>query len=448
MLTYEEARKFIEETSKYGSILGLTSMRALMKELKDVQNTIPTIHIAGTNGKGSVGAYLASICKEAGLKVGRYCSPAVFDPLECWQYDERNISKEEYALCMSQVKDACDIVASCGIQPTVFELETAMAFVYFAKMKPDILLLETGMGGKTDATNVVEHPLACVFTTISYDHMQFLGESLEEIASVKAGIMKPGAIAFWGEQKAEVESVLAQKAESFACKKCRVNSQTIQLISEKPDKMEFLYQGKTYTTKMAGYYQMQNAALAITVFRGLYKDSLLNRPNLEECIEDVIRIGIENTFWPGRFEVLGNNPLIIMDGAHNEDAAKRLKQTLENCFTNQPVTYIIGVLSDKEHKKMLEIMLPYASKGYIITPQNSRGMDGELLLEEARELGKQFCLDIDMEFCASIREALDKAIGYGIENRQPILAFGSLSYLGSLKEEYKQICESRNENDR
>ena len=215
MLTYEETRRFIEETAKSGSILGLDNMRALMNELGNVQNSIPTIHIAGTNGKGSVGAYLASICKEAGHKVGRYCSPAVFDPLECWQYDGRNITEDEYAYCMSQVKEACDIVvekySKQGIHPTAFELETAMAFVYFAWKKPDILLLEVGMGGETDATNVVDRPLACVFTTISHDHMQFLGNTLEEIASVKAGIMKPGAYVCWAHQEPEVERVLERK---------------------------------------------------------------------------------------------------------------------------------------------------------------------------------------------------------------------------------------------
>ena len=204
MLSYEEARLFIENTTRFGSILGLTSMRALMEELGNPQDDVPVIHIAGTNGKGSVGAYLASIFKAAGLKVGRYCSPAVFEPLECWQYDGRNISKEEYADVLSQVKTACDIVVSKGIQPTVFEVETALAFVYFKTMQVDILLLETGLGGETDATNVVSHPLACVFTTISRDHMQFLGETLTEIASVKAGIIKENAFVFSAEQETEV----------------------------------------------------------------------------------------------------------------------------------------------------------------------------------------------------------------------------------------------------
>ena len=195
MLTYKEAREFVEESKSRGSVLGLANMRALMEELGNPQNTIPTVHIAGTNGKGSVGAYLASICKEAQFKVGRYCSPAVFDPLECWQYDGRHITEDEYADCMSQVKNACDIVVSKGIYPTAFEIETALAFVYFAKMKPDVFLLETGMGGDEDATNVSKSVLLSVITSISYDHMAFLGNTISEIATHKAGIIKKKQLA-------------------------------------------------------------------------------------------------------------------------------------------------------------------------------------------------------------------------------------------------------------
>ena len=463
MLTYEEAREFIQETSKYGSVLGLDNMRALMNELGNVQNTIPTIHIAGTNGKGSVGAYLASICKEAGFKVGRYCSPAVFSPLECWQYDGRLITEEEYAECMSQVKAACDILATRSIHPTAFEVETALAFVFFSKMKTDVFLLETGLGGETDATNVVDNPLACVITTISRDHMQFLGDTLKEIATVKAGIMKPGAHIIWGEQEPEVEAVLNDRYEEVYNRgvefdnpptKGEVYFSRTELIYQKPGELKFSYLGQNFITKMSGLYQMKNAVLAIELFDNIWprllfglKDEMemwQDENNSLDCwmdMEYACRLGVYNATWPGRFEVLGNNPLFIIDGAHNEDAAKQLAQTIENSFTNQPLTYIIGVLSDKEHKKMLEIMLPYASKVYTITPENARGMDGRVLLEEAKEVCMEQNLSVDMEFCESIVDALDKAMDYAIKNNQPILAFGSLSYLGSLRNAYASILK-------
>lgn len=455
MLTYEEARNFIQETSKYGSVLGLDNMRALMEELGNIQNTIPTIHIAGTNGKGSVGAYLASICKEAGFKVGRYCSPAVFSLLECWQYDGRNITEEEYAESMSQVKAACDILATRSIYPTAFEVETALAFVYFSKMKPDVFLLETGLGGETDATNVIENPLACVITTISRDHMQFLGDTLEEIATVKAGIMKPGAHIIWAKQEPEVEEVLNRKFEEVLKlgeemgnppTKGEVYFSRTELIYQKPGELKFSYLGQNFITKMSGLYQIKNAVLAIELFDNIWPRLLFGLKDEMEMWQDennslcswmdmeyACRLGVYNATWPGRFEVIGNEPLFIIDGAHNEDAAKQLAQTIENSFTNQPLAYIIGVLADKEHKKMLEIMLPYASKVYTITPDNARGMDGTLLLEEVAEVCKEQKLSVEVEFCPSIGEAVDKAREYAMQHNQSILAFGSLSYLGSLK---------------
>lgn len=460
MLTYREAQEFVEQSKSRGSVLGLTSMRALMEELGNPQNGIRIIHIAGTNGKGSVGAYLASICKEAKFTVGRYCSPAVFDALECWQYDGRYITEEEYAENMSQVKSACDIVASRGIYPTAFEIETALAFVYFSKMQPDVLLLEVGMGGETDATNVIDHPFACVFTKISRDHMQFLGDTLEEIATIKAGIMKPGALVFWGEQEPQVERVLEEKfAEVLKMGKRIGNppilgdvySSRVKLISQKPGELRFSYLGVNYMTRMAGLYQMQNATLAIAVFDAIWPKLLFNLQNEMEMWSDkdapiagwmdmeyASRAGILYANWPGRFEVLGNQPLFLVDGAHNEDAARQLAKTLENCFTNQHLAYIIGVLADKEHKKMLEIMLPFADKVYTITPPNPRGLDGELLLEEVEEVGNVLKHRIEAEYCESIVEALEKAHAYGIAHDVPVLAFGSLSYLGQLKEAYKQ----------
>lgn len=517
-MTYEQARKFIEQTTKFGSVLGLVSMNALMDELGNVQNTVPIIHIAGTNGKGSVGAYLAAILKEAGLKVGRYCSPAVFHPLECWQYDGRMITEEEYAAIMSQVKEACDIVVSKGIQPTVFEVETAAAFLYFSQMPTDILLLETGLGGETDATNVVKHPLACVFTNISRDHMQFLGETLTEIATVKAGIIKAGAKVFSAKQQPEVEDVLkryyninnsyfrnAQSSmeESMLEKNCfikkqaeeeatnqvcfhkkheewsnfgkqsivRENQQEIKfvdeeklhLISQTAGELVFSYKGVEYTTQLSGSYQMKNAALSIEVAEEMLdilcivktetqmalqplKNGNINqniskadtRNNICNQKASIIRNGIKNTFWPGRFEVLTKDPLCIMDGAHNEDAACMLLRTLENCFTKSSLVYIIGVLADKEHKQMLKIMQTYANKVYTITPPNARALDAKALAEEAKEFYQ------DVTACESIEQAVTESFIYAREHEKSILAFGSLSYLAELKDAiYGMISECR-----
>ena len=461
-MTYQEAKAYVEESKKRGSVLGLSNMQALMNELGNPQNEIPTIHIAGTNGKGSVGAYLASICKEAGFTVGRYCSPAVFDELESWQYDDRYITEEEYADVMTNVVKACDAISAREgepFAPTYFELETTLAFVYMAQMKPDVFLLETGMGGKEDATNVVENPLACVFTKISMDHMQFLGESLAEIATQKAGIMKPGARIFWGEQEPEVREVLKEsfervvhEGEKLGLETVRgdVYSRCMEFLSSTPEKLEFSYLGIDYETHMTGLYQMENATLAIAVFDAIWPTLLLglqdqmeywnaNNESLVSWVdmEYACKVGVANAYWPGRFEVLGTEPFFAMDGAHNVDAVRQLAATIENCFTNQPVNFIIGILADKAHEDMLEIMMPFANQIYTITPPNPRGLSGEVLAEEVSHW------NTNVTACQSIEEAVQMALSQSEKDGCPILAFGSLSYLGKLKETYKQISESR-----
>lgn len=426
-MTFEEARKFVAETSKTGSVLGLESICNLMGELDNIQDELPVIHIAGTNGKGSTGSYLQAIFEAAGLTTARYCSPAVFDPLEVFQYCGTNISESEYANVMSQVKNACDILVSKGkAMPTVFEIETAAAFVWFYEKKPDVVLLEVGMGGETDATNIIKHPLASVITTISRDHMGFLGENVEEIAEVKAGIIKEKCPAFSAWQQSGVEQVLFKHAQKKQAELRMVDEKACELLEEQFGRLSFSYKGKNYVTGMAGLYQIKNAALAIEVAEYLLP-KMMEKKASQGAVEEIIKKGIEAARWAGRFEVVHTEPLVIMDGAHNEDAAKQLAKTVHNCFPEQKLTYIIGVLADKEHGKMLELMLPYADQVYTVTPDNPRALDGKQLAEEVRNFHQK------VETCDSVTEALKKALQKAKEKNEPVLAFGSLSYLGELK---------------
>ena len=427
MMTFEEARRFIAESSKTGSILGLESICNLMRELGNIQDQLPVIHIAGTNGKGSTGAYLQAIFEQAGFTTSRYCSPAVFDPLEVFQYCGTTISESEYAHVMSQVKTACDILVSKGNpMPTVFEIETAAAFVWFYQKKPDIVLLEVGMGGETDATNIVKNPLASVITTISRDHMGFLGEKVEDIAAVKAGIIKEKCPVFSAPQQSGVEQVLFKHANRKQAELRMVEEGDCQLLEEAFGRLSFSYKGKNYVTGMAGLYQIKNAALAIEVAEYLLP-KMMEKKSSQAAVEGIIKKGVEAARWAGRFEVIQKEPLVIMDGAHNEDAAKQLAQTVHNCFPKQKLTYIIGVLADKEHGKMLELMLPYADQVYTVTPNNPRALDGKQLAEEVRNFHQE------VEACDSVTEALKKALQQAKEKKESVLAFGSLSYLGELK---------------
>jgi dihydrofolate synthase/folylpolyglutamate synthase len=318
--------------------------------------------------------------------------------------------------------------------PTVFEIETAAAFVWFSERKPDVVLLEVGMGGATDATNVISRPIASVITTISMDHMQFLGDTVAKIAAVKAGIIKEGCPVFSAPQEDAVTEVLQSVAREKHAKLVLLDAGASRLLEQKPGLLRMEYRSVAYgtlllETKLAGIYQLRNAALAA-------ETALALLPGLVSDVgerEAVVQQGIADAAWPGRFEVIGRNPLFIIDGAHNEDAAKCLERTLQNCFTNTKLTYIIGVLADKEHEKMLRILLPHADAVYTVTPDNPRALRAEALRDEAAKLhGNVTC-------CGLIRDAVSQALFHAKEAGTPILAFGSLSYLRDLKTAYNEL---------
>lgn len=430
--TYEEARAYSKTISKTGSILGLTSIKNLMRELGNVQEKLQILHIAGTNGKGSTGAFLAAILKEAGFSVGRYTSPAVFTPLEVWSINGINISKEEYCKILSQVKDACDILVSKGMpHPTIFEVETAVAFLYFYQKKCDYVLLETGMGGKEDATNLIQKPVCSILTSISMDHMKFLGNTLSEIAAQKAGIIKKGCPVFTSMQKEEALAVILKEAGKMGAKLTVANPEGYHILQKKEDSTMFVEPDLgELAIPMAGEYQIFNVSLAIETAKWL-----LQKEQVKNA-KEIIKNGLKKAYWPGRFELLLKEPDVIVDGAHNEDAAIQLKKTVENCFTNRRITYIIGVLADKEHEKMLKIMLPLAAKVYTVTPHNDRALSGELLAKEARKFHP------DVTEAESVKKAVVQALNQS-KKEDVILVFGSLSYLAEVKEAVKKATDRK-----
>lgn len=436
-MTYEEARTYSKTISKTGSILGLDSIRNLMRELSDVQEKLSILHLAGTNGKGSVGTFLAAGLKEAGYRVGRYTSPAVFSPLEVWQIDGSPITEEEYADILTQVKAACDRLCRRGLpQPTVFEVETAMAFLWFYQKKCDYVLLETGMGGREDATNLITKPLCSVLTSISMDHMQFLGDTLEKIAAEKAGIIKENCPVVSAWQKEEALRVIRQKAEEKKApliladvKKCKILKEDLNMIQylyleDACKEAEWDSKKDIFTLHMTGRYQIENSMLALTVLRQIFK---LPRKTIQK--------GFAKAGWAGRFEILREKPLFVIDGAHNIDAAEKLKETIENYFTNCRITYIIGILQDKEHRKMLETLLPFSGCVYTVTPENSRAMDGKLLQQEIEKIWQETGQKQGKRViaCDTVEQAVQQAL-VAAGQADVILAWGSLSYLGRLKE--------------
>ncbi len=438
-MTYKEARVYLDEVSKYGSVLGLDTIRGLLDELGNPQDDLKFIHIAGTNGKGSVLAYLSTILSEAGFRTGRYVSPTVVSYLEKIQVDGSDIPEVVFTELVEEVQKAIVRMETDGkARPTVFEIETAIAFLYFRNMHCEYVVLETGLGGSTDATNIVKTTEAAVFATISRDHMGFLGDTLEEIAENKAGIIKPGCTVISAAQPPEVRRVLEKRAAESGCPIRFAEPEKAQLLKES-------YRGQVFSYKtwnhvqihLAGKYQVLNAVTVCEAVDALCEKQKTMYP-AERLTETVVRNGFSKTIWAGRFTCIQEEPVFIVDGAHNEDAARQLRETVEAYFPGKRLIYIMGVFKDKEYEKITELMIPLAKRVYTVSlPNVERTLDAEALRQVVESCWQRLdCGGTDRraQAAASIKEAVRLA-KESAERDDVILAFGSLSYLGEVMQE-------------
>lgn len=422
-MNYTEVIEYMDRVGRLGIRPGLDSIRELCRRLKNPQDSLKFVHIAGTNGKGSVSAYIASVLKWGGYRVGRYLSPAVFDYREEIRINDRMITKKDLCRLTEQIKEVCDGMTAEGLpHPTPFEIKTALAFVYFLEKQCDIVVLETGMGGLTDATNVAETTLVAVITSVSMDHMRYLGNTLTEIAAQKAGIIKKGAAVAVIRQQPEVMKVLAEKAEEAGCRVYIGDEEKAEHIRFGLEKQCFDYGGmKRIEISLAGQYQIGNGVLALEALKALGEKGF-------PVTEQKLRRGMAEARWPGRFTVIGRKPWFIVDGAHNEDGARRFAQSAAYYFKGKRIFYIMGVLADKEYEKM--ISLTHSLADQIITvsvPGNPRTLSA---CELAGEIAKVHPM---VTAADSLEEAVEMCcLLAGKED--VILAFGSLSFLGRITE--------------
>ncbi|GFI66368.1 folylpolyglutamate synthase [Lachnospiraceae bacterium] len=416
-----QVMEYMEQVSAYGIVPGLDSIRELCRELGDPQKELRFVHIAGTNGKGSVSAFLAEILKCAGYRVGRYLSPTLFQYRERIQVNGSCITKAALGRGVERIKGICDGMVARGLShPTPFEIETALGFLYFREKACDVVVLETGMGGLLDATNIVENTLAAVLTSVSMDHMQFLGDTPEKIAFQKAGIIKRGCRVVSAVQRKEVLEVIRAGAEAMGCPLQAVKPEMLSHVRYGLEKQSFDYgRLKKLELSLAGKYQIENAALAVETVEALGEQGL-------SVSEEALRLGLSRTQWPGRFTLIGKKPYFIVDGAHNEEAAVRLAESLEFYFTNKRVIYIMGVLKDKEYEKIIASTHALADQIITVTPPgNPRALPA---YELARAVAEVHC---DVTAADSLEEAVEMSrLLAGKED--VIVAFGSLSFLGRL----------------
>ncbi len=426
-MKYQEALDYIESLNSYGIVPGLDSIGRLLGKLGNPQQDLRFVHIAGTNGKGSTLAYISTILKCAGYGVGRYLSPVISDYREKIQVNEKSITQKAFCSGVELVKAFCqEIVAEGFPHPTTFEVETALAFWYFREQKCDIVVLEAGMGGREDATNIITTNCISVIASVSMDHMKFLGKTLTEIAAQKAGIMKAGRPVVTLCQREEVSQVLREKAEELSCPLVVADPSKASLVRSSIERQRFHYAGyKNLEISLAGQYQIENAVLAIEAVKVLAEEGFT-------VTEAQLRKGLLQTVWPGRFTVIGKKPLFVVDGAHNEDAAKKLARSIEFYFTNKRIIYIMGVLRDKEYEKIIDYTHGYADQIITVTPPgNPRAMAAyDLALEIAKVHPQVTAVD-------SLEEAVE--MSYLLADKEDVIvAFGSLSYLGRLMEIVKK----------
>lgn len=424
-MDFLEAQNYLEKVrSQKGIVLGLDTMRHLMAKLNNPQDKVKFIQVAGTNGKGSTAAYLTSILSEAGIKVGRYTSPAVFSSTEQYFACGSCISESEYAKGVTAVAEAAESLD--GETPTAFEQETALAFWYFAKKGCELAILEAGLGGDMDATNIVTTTLCSIITSISMDHCRILGNKISEIAAHKAGIIKPGAPVICIEQKEDAMEPIRAAAKAADTPLYEVHRDEVrQIFSDKRESIVFFREFENLHLKMLGSCQPENAALAVQAASVLSRSYPIEKKHIYD--------GIEKTRWGGRFELHSGSPDIILDGAHNPDGIRRLRESVNQMFGAVPICYVCGVLADKDYEKEIEILFGRASNVFTVTPPSPRAMKSTDLKAAIKKRFSQLKVtSFDSE------DGIEKAMEAAVSQNNPVVVCGTLTILARVKEWMKR----------
>jgi len=425
-MTYEEALDRIHSFQKFGSRLGLERMSRLMEHLGNPQESMRVIHVAGTNGKGSVCRYLYSVLRENGYKTGLYTSPFLERFTERIEYDGSEISKEDLVRYTERALAGVEAMLAEGMEsPTEFELVTAIAFLYYSEQDIDFLILEVGLGGAGDSTNMVSSPVASVITSISFDHMEYLGDTLEKIAGEKAGIIKPGVPVIFHVEDDAAAQVIRRTADEKACRRYEVSDLAYRILEKTVNGYAFdaEIEGTQYHSlfiSMIGAHQVQNAVCALTVLEVLRNEYQIK---LER---DKIYSGFRKAKQAGRFEILRKEPFVILDGAHNEAGAEALRTVITEHFTGRRILMVIGLLADKKIEKLLDQFEMITDQFIATEPDSPRKLSASELCDHIGERGKN-CIAI-ADPAEACRCAGSLASAYDV-----IIYAGSLYLIGKIR---------------
>lgn len=419
-MNYTEALSYMQKAAERGSVLGLSRITELLRLVGDPQEKVKVVHIAGTNGKGSFGAMLTSVLKSAGYKAGGFSSPAITKVTDSFRIDGEEISENDFAELIGDIAPVCEKMDE---KPTEFEVLTAAAYELFVRKNCDIAVVECGMGGDLDSTNVVKAPVLSVITNVQKDHAAFLGDTIAEIAYHKCGIIKQGRPVYFGGDSEEAYEIAADTAKrmgaelfipdysqfSWTDESCTINGTDIT------------YKGEKLHIPLLGTYQCENAVNVLSCIE------ILRREGVDIPVS-AIRKGLADVKWHGRFEVLNNEPFVIYDGAHNPDGIRCAADSIRRYF-NKKVVMLIGVMADKEYGLYADMLGGLADEVFAVKPDNPRSLDSSVLAESFRSKG------VRTTACEDYSEGVIAAYNCAAEKGLPLVALGTL-YM------YRQFTEA------
>ncbi|MCI5572407.1 MAG: bifunctional folylpolyglutamate synthase/dihydrofolate synthase [Faecalibacterium prausnitzii] len=420
-MNYEQALEYIHAVQWAGHKPGLSRTRTLLAALGDPQRQLRFVHIAGTNGKGSTAAMMASCLRKAGYRVGLYTSPFINRFNERIQVDGQQIGDQELVELVEKVRPAAEAMTDV---PTEFEIITALGMLYFAQRQCDVVVLEVGLGGTLDSTNVIDRPECAVITALGMDHVKELGPTLADIAAAKAGIIKEGCpvVSYGGVP--EADAVIRRVAAEKHAQLTEVDFGRLQVDGGDLDRVTFDFDGlDRVRLPLIGSYQPRNAALAITALR-VMREKGWNIP------ESAIRAGLETVQWAGRFELLRHHPAFVLDGSHNSHGMTATVQSLRDRFPGQKFVFLVSIMADKDVDKMLELLAPLAVRFVTVAAHTPRAMPAQTLAEHIRRYG------CTAEAAPTIEAGVKRAVELGGEG--PVCALGTLYFSGDVRKAFAE----------
>lgn len=415
-MTPEEAIGYIENYSWSATRLGLGRTRELLAGLGDPQKKLKFIHVTGSNGKGSTCAMLDAVLRRAGFRTGLYTSPYIQRFSERIQVDGEPIPGAALSALTERVRAVAEAMED---HPSQFELVTAIAMEYFAAQKCDVVVLEVGMGGELDSTNVIDSPEAAVITNVGLEHTEYLGDTLEKIAATKAGIIKPGCCAVCYGGAPEVTGVVAEVCRQRGVPLARVDFTDLTPLESGLEGQSFAWKGTQYRLALLGAHQLCNAATALETVAALRRRGW-------DIPEKAVADGLAHVKWPARLEVLGRKPLFLVDGGHNPQCAQALTESLGALLPGKKVVFLLGVLRDKDYGRMMRLLLPFAEKFVCLTPLSPRALPASELAQYLTGLGATACA------AESVKDGIETALAAAGEDGA-VVAFGSLYLVGAIR---------------